>query len=201
MSSGPEHRLVYMNAVSEEMVGKRPLGSPVRETFGDLRRKVGYVALLDQVLKTGEAVSLKKVPFAFGDHAMLGEERYASMSLSRVSLEAGEHGVLIVAMEITDQVASARVIGSITEGHRRSLQRFQHLLQMETQVVWVGDPLGRITEPSPGWQRLSGRRRSSCHDRSRCASVPLSRGSWSSSLASCVSGSLARCDARGGIAG
>jgi PAS domain S-box-containing protein len=150
VTSGPEHRLVYTNFAYQQILGVRPLGVPVREAFGDLRQE-GYFSRLDQVLRTGAALTLREFPLLLGDSG----QRNCSIGMSRIFLESGEEGVLIVLVEITGQVTSSADEFPPEEG-RRFFQRYQSLLQVETQAVWVTSPGGHVTEPSPGWQRLTG---------------------------------------------
>ncbi|MFG1706292.1 SpoIIE family protein phosphatase [Nonomuraea sp. M3C6] len=151
-TSGTDHRLVYTNHAYQKIVGERTRSLPGREVFSDLR-PLGYVSQLDQVLETGQTITLSEVPFEFRDKGQPWRERYASASMSKISLASGEGGVLIVITEVTDHVVPELEFGAV---QTRAIQRYQSLLQIDTQAVWVGDRLGRITEPSPGWQRLSG---------------------------------------------
>ncbi|PZG05542.1 SpoIIE family protein phosphatase [Nonomuraea aridisoli] len=153
--SGPDHRLIYMNYAYQEIVGERPLGAPAREIFGDISQE-GYFSLLEQVRETGKTISLKELPFEYGDHPSPGRERYASASLSKITLANGEDGVLLMAVEVTAGVEAAKVIGSVAEERRRFLQRYQSLLQIETQATWVTGPTGEANELSLGWQRYTG---------------------------------------------
>ncbi|TDD44896.1 PAS domain S-box protein [Nonomuraea terrae] len=153
--SGPDHRLIYMNYAYQEIVGERRLGAPAREIFGDISQE-GYFSLLEQVRETGKAISLQELPFEYGDHPSAGRERYASASLSKITLEDGEDGVLLMAVEVTSEVEAAQVIGSVADERRRFLQRYQSLLQIVTQATWVTGPNGQVNEPSVGWQRYTG---------------------------------------------
>ncbi|MFG1706950.1 SpoIIE family protein phosphatase [Nonomuraea sp. M3C6] len=152
-TSGPDHRLVYTNNAFQEIVGERELGLPFRETFGDLRPR-DCLCLLDRVLETGESLWLRELPFEFEGRS--GHQPHCSLSMSKISLEAGEKGVLLVAPEVAGQDDSGEMFDSIAEERRRFLQRYQSLLQVETQVVWVMEPLGHVAEPSPGWEQLTG---------------------------------------------
>ncbi|MEV4177777.1 SpoIIE family protein phosphatase [Nonomuraea sp. NPDC049709] len=153
-TSGPDHQLVYINNAFQKIAGERELGLPVREAFGDLRQQ-DYFELLDQVLETGRPVSLKELPFELESH-WSGRERYCSVSVSKISLDAGEEGVLLVVVEGAGEVERAGTFDSVAEERRRFLQRYRSVLQVETQVVWVMAPLGYVSEPSPGWERMTG---------------------------------------------
>ncbi|MEO3875893.1 SpoIIE family protein phosphatase [Nonomuraea sp. B12E4] len=152
VTCGPGHRIVYTNRVYQEIVGERTRSLPGREVFSDLR-PLGFDPQLDQVLETGQTITLREVPFEFHDSGPPWRERYASASMSKISLASGEDGVLIVIAEVTDHAGPEPELGAVQS---RAILRYQSLLQIDTQALWVGDGLGRITEPSPGWQRLSG---------------------------------------------
>ena len=151
VTSGREHRLVYSNLAIQEILGERPLGVPAREAFVDVAQR-GYFSLLDQVLETGEPMTLRELPFEY--RGRTGHERWGSVRLSKVSLGPDEEGVLLVALEATGEPDCAEALDA--EGRRRFLQRYQSLLQVETQAVWVTGPMGEVSEPSPGWQRMTG---------------------------------------------
>ncbi|MFI7612472.1 SpoIIE family protein phosphatase [Nonomuraea terrae] len=152
VTSGPDHRLIYTDDAYRTIFGDRSLDVPFREALRDLLQS-SYFSQLDHVYTTGESLSLREVPFELGNQ---GQERYASISISKVSLGRGRTGVLMMVMEVTDRVHSARMIESIAESRRRFLQRYQSLLQIDTQVVWVTDANTQAIEPSPGWQRMTG---------------------------------------------
>jgi PAS domain S-box-containing protein len=151
VTSGSDHRLIYMNYAYRKIVGGPRLGLPIREALRDLRPEE-YFALLDRVLETGEAVSLEGLPFACDERDPSGHERFASVNLSKLSLRNGKEGVLTVTVEVTHWVDSAQAMGAIADSRRRFLQRYQSLVQL----VWVTDPRGGISEPNPGWQQYTG---------------------------------------------
>ncbi|PZG07985.1 SpoIIE family protein phosphatase [Nonomuraea aridisoli] len=153
--SGSEHRLIYMNDAYQEILGEHPLGTPAREVFHDITQE-GYFTVLDQVRVTGKAVSLKEIPFEYRDHPLAGRKRHTSAGVSRISLENGEDGVMIMAVTVTDQVESKRLGGSVAAERDRFLQRYQRLIELEKQEIWVTDPSGDAIEPCPGWNRYTG---------------------------------------------
>ncbi|WP_090764018.1 PAS domain-containing protein [Nonomuraea maritima] len=61
VTSGRDHRLIYLNPAYRAIVGERRCGRPMREVFADLRHE-RYFALLDQVYATGEAVRVEETP-------------------------------------------------------------------------------------------------------------------------------------------
>ncbi|WP_055694158.1 SpoIIE family protein phosphatase [Streptomyces prasinopilosus] len=155
-TQGPEHRLAYTNTVYRRTFGDRPLGQPLRRTFPDLKQS-GYFDIFDRVLATGKAEVLTAVPvdLGFPDSAE-GGTRYFTFSISRATMSDGSLGVLGVVMETTEQVTAAQRIRVLSEERRRALLRYRSLVRAGSEMVWVTGPEGGVTEPSPGWQRVTG---------------------------------------------
>ncbi|WP_301177013.1 SpoIIE family protein phosphatase [Actinomadura geliboluensis] len=152
VTTGPDHRLVYTNIAYRASFGARPIGRPIREAFGELLEQ-DYFELFDRVLATGEPVDVADAPVTL--HFGSGRERrFFSFSLSR--FEDGEPGVLAVAADVTEQVTTARRARQMAETRRRLLHRFQSLIRVSAEIVWVSGPHGGIIEPSPGWERVTG---------------------------------------------
>jgi PAS domain S-box-containing protein len=155
-TEGPEHRLAYTNEVHRKTFGDRPLGRTVREAFPDLAQS-GYLDILDRVFATGTAEVLIDAPidldFADGPG---GGTRYFSFSFSHATTSDGRPGVLGVLVETTERVTSAERIRVLSEERRRALLRYRSLVSAGSQMVWVTGPKGGVTEPSPGWQRVTG---------------------------------------------
>ncbi|MEO3873784.1 SpoIIE family protein phosphatase [Nonomuraea sp. B12E4] len=154
-TSGLDHRLIYANAAFQRIAGERVLGLPIREAFADLRQS-DHFGLLDWVLETGEPVSLRELPFDFGGHRGADAEQRYSISMSKLWLGAEEAGVLLVAAKSGGRAEGGGEIDSIAEERRRFVLRYQSLMRVETQVVWVMAPLGLVAEPSPGWEQMTG---------------------------------------------
>ncbi|MGW9398508.1 SpoIIE family protein phosphatase [Streptomyces sp. NPDC055642] len=156
VTQGPEHRLAYMNAVYRSTFGDRPLGRTIREAFPDLAQS-GYFDIYDRVFTTGTAEVLTGVPvdlvYPGAAHQVT---RYFTFSMSHATTSDGRHGVLGVIVEVTEQVTAAERIRVLSEERRRALERYRSLVDAGSQMVWVTGPKGGVTEPSPGWQRVTG---------------------------------------------
>ncbi|MFG2076101.1 SpoIIE family protein phosphatase [Nonomuraea maritima] len=150
VTSGRDHRLIYLNPAYRAIVGERRCGRPMREVFADLRQE-RYFALLDQVYATGEAVRVEEMPLRLSGR----DERLVSVGVLKIAL-GSEQGLLIATAEVTAAARSARALDPVAAERRRYLQRYQSLLQLETQAVWVASPVSGIVEPSPDWQRYTG---------------------------------------------
>jgi PAS domain S-box-containing protein len=153
VTRGPDHRLAYTNVTFRACFGERPLGQPIRDVFGDLLQR-DYFELLDRVVSTGEPVVLADAPVSLSFPATGPHERFFSFSLSRIS--ADEPGVLLVTVDVTEQVTAARRADEAAEDHRRVLHRFQSLIRVSAEIVWVTNPAGSPIEHSPGWERVTG---------------------------------------------
>ncbi|MEV4476333.1 SpoIIE family protein phosphatase [Nonomuraea sp. NPDC049504] len=153
LTIGQDHRLAYTNAACRAYFGDRPLGEPISETFRDLLRP-DHVGHFDDVLATGEPVTLTETPVTLSLPAAGDEERFFSFRLSRFAQEPS--GVLITAVDVTGQVTAARRASHTAERLRRILLRYQSLVQVSTQIAWVTGPTGETIEPSPGWERVTG---------------------------------------------
>ncbi|MDL4817831.1 SpoIIE family protein phosphatase [Actinomadura opuntiae] len=151
--TGPEHRLAYTNDAFREIFGERPVGQQVRWAFRDLVQR-GYFDLLDRVLETGEPVTLAEAPVSLFFPGSGYEERFFSFSLSRAP--GTDPAVLSVAVDVTEHVTAIRRAGDSAEEQRRVLRRFQSLVRVSAEIVWVTNTAGEPLEPSPGWERVTG---------------------------------------------
>jgi PAS domain S-box-containing protein len=153
LTIGQDHRLAYTNLAYRAAFGDRSLGEPISEVFRDLLQR-DHLDLFDRVLATGEPLTLTEAPVALSFSDTGDEERFFSISLSRVAQEPS--GVLITLVDVTGQVAAARRAARTAEQQRRILRRYQSLVQVTAQIVWVTDPAGEPIEPSWGWERVTG---------------------------------------------
>ncbi|MEU8796550.1 SpoIIE family protein phosphatase [Spirillospora sp. NPDC048819] len=156
LTIGPEHRLVYTNLAYRAYVGDRPLGQPIGDAFGGQAQR-DYGGLFDHVLATGEPVNLVEAPVKLAPAGAPGEERSFSFSLSR--FDHDRPGVLVIAVDVTEQVVATRRADRTTEEQRRWRRRFESLVWMSAQIVWAADPAGGVIESSGGWERVTGQSR------------------------------------------
>ncbi|MEV4185213.1 SpoIIE family protein phosphatase [Streptosporangium canum] len=156
VTSARDHRLVYANAVYRSVFGDRSLWALAREAFSDHVDRDYYFGLADQVLSTGEPVTVTDAPVAIAYADTGPQERFFTFSLSEISLGGGERGVLLVSVEGTEQVSAAKRIQALSEERRRLLQRYQKLGSVGAEMVWVTAADGSVIEPSPGWERVTG---------------------------------------------
>ncbi|POX37804.1 serine/threonine protein phosphatase [Streptomyces sp. Ru73] len=158
---GPEHVLVYTNAVYRRLFGDRPLGVPAREALPDLQPREHFT-VLDEVYRTGKPAQFgPNRPVRLEDGQGEVRDRWFSLSVSRAA-PAGrtgtpdELGVLLVAMEVTGEVTAKERARLLSDKRLRVLQRYQSLVAAGAQKVSVSDRDGRLIEGSPGWTEVTG---------------------------------------------
>ncbi|WP_433256443.1 SpoIIE family protein phosphatase [Streptosporangium sp. CA-135522] len=156
VTSTRDRRLVYTNAVYRSVFGDRSLWALAREAFGDHVERDYYYGLLDQVLCTGKPVTVIEAPVAIAYADTGPQERFFTFSLSEISLGDGDPGVLLVSVEVTEQVTAAQRIQALAEERRRLVERYHKLGSVGAEMIWVTSADGRVIEPSPGWERVTG---------------------------------------------
>ncbi|MGW0803395.1 SpoIIE family protein phosphatase [Nonomuraea sp. NPDC002799] len=155
VTRGADHRLLYTNTMYRSQFGDRLIGAAHPEAFAEpLRHRYG--PLFDQVFTTGEPAVLTAAPLSTAGGRPEEAERFFTASLSRISFGPGDHGVLVMAMEVTEQIAAARQVQERADERSHILRRYQSLMQVSAQIVWVADPEGDVIEPSPSWERVTG---------------------------------------------
>ena len=151
VTRGTRHVLCYMNRAFRSTFGDPPY-APVDEAFPELRRRHRR-HLFDRVYRTGDPETINAARLTRGEHD--GAPRFVTYSLSPATLPDGGRGVLVVAVDVTEQVAGRQRLAEVSE-ERRLLKRYQSLIASSSQRVWVADPQGRVIERSPGWAETIG---------------------------------------------
>ncbi|MEU3878200.1 PAS domain-containing protein, partial [Streptomyces sp. NPDC029704] len=103
-----------------------------------------------------DPVRLAAAPSEFHGPHGAPTKRYFTFSLSRVPVSGDGHGVLVVAVDVTEEVDAAERSRRVSEERLRALRRFENLVAAGTQIVWVSAAKGGAIEPSPGWERVTG---------------------------------------------
>ncbi|RSN04886.1 serine/threonine protein phosphatase [Nonomuraea sp. WAC 01424] len=155
VARGPDHLLVYTNAVYRSLFADERTGMPVEEAFAEFVQ-VHFREQFDRVYATGEPFVSTAEPECVVGGQDSSEERFFTSSLSRVVFGPGDYGVLEVVIEVTEQVTAARRIEAIAEERRRILRRYESLMQVSAQIIWVTTRDGYVHEPSPSWARITG---------------------------------------------
>ena len=120
---GPSHRFVLANARYVQLTGRRPLiGRMAAEALPDAEAQ-GYIALLDQVYRSGEAFSAHGLRYAMQpDAASPADERYVDFVLQPVRDTAGTvTGIFIEGVDVTERMRAEtrrEALAQLTERFR-----------------------------------------------------------------------------------
>ncbi|TYB60291.1 SpoIIE family protein phosphatase [Nonomuraea sp. PA05] len=155
VTRGPEHRLVYSNAMYRSQVSDPRGGMPVEEAFAAFVLP-HYRARFDRVYATGEPVVSMAEPAVPISGSREPGEHFFTFSLSRAAFAPGEHGVLVLVMDVSEQACAAHRLSALAEERRRFLRRYKSLTRLSADVFWVTSRDGYVSEPSPSWERVTG---------------------------------------------
>ncbi len=137
VTEGPEHRIVVANRDFAELVGGRPLvGRTVHEAFPELEGEP-FFALLDRVYATGEPYVGSEVPAPLDRDGDGTPEEYLFNFTYQPLREVGGQvtGVLIHAVEVTDQVRARRRVERLAEELDRERARLAELLEQAPAAI------------------------------------------------------------------
>jgi PAS domain S-box-containing protein len=152
--TGPELRYKLVNEHAKKLVGNRDLvGRTVREVFPEVETQ-GIPDTLDNVYRTGVPYIGKEtyVEFdRFGDGTI--HQTYFNLVYQPLFDLDGKivYGVLIVAMEVTDQVLARKKV-------EESEAQFVALADNIQNLAWMADPTGWIYWYNKRWYQYTGTR-------------------------------------------
>jgi PAS domain-containing protein/anti-sigma regulatory factor (Ser/Thr protein kinase) len=118
VTSGPAHRVSYVNDAYAEVFGPRVTGAPAREALPELD-ELGLLPLMDQVHRSGRPRTVKARRVSRADATSLTRQGYFTFTCTPVHPDDPDperRGVLVFAADVTDQVQSAE---RLRESERR----------------------------------------------------------------------------------
>lgn len=106
---GPEHHYAFFNSGYARVMGHRPrLGEAIGHLQPGLEAQ-GYLALLDNVYRTGEAFTGQEMPALLNPDDAPGTEHYFNFSFLPIHDAAGSiSGILTFAIDVTERVLARR---------------------------------------------------------------------------------------------
>jgi PAS domain S-box-containing protein len=129
--TGPEHRFDLVNAAYKQLIGNRPwVGRSAREVLPELEGQ-GYFEMLDQVYRSGTAVTGQAIPFrlAAGPDGDAGA-RYLDVVYQPLKDEAGKvFGIFVEGADVSERVLAESAL-------RESEARFRAFAQAMPHHVW-----------------------------------------------------------------
>jgi PAS domain S-box-containing protein len=155
---GPEHVFELANAPYRALIGNRDNvdGRPVRVALPELEGQ-GIYELLDRVYATGERFIGNEVPLRVLRRGV-ADDTFFNFVYEPMLDAAGEvEGIMVVAVEVTDQVVARKRAEALADGVRSSEERFRSLVTATSQVVFSARADGARVEDSPTWRAFTGR--------------------------------------------
>ncbi|HLM69174.1 MAG TPA: PAS domain S-box protein, partial [Longimicrobium sp.] len=123
VTRGPEHRIEMANPPYRRLVGGRDIvGLPVRQALPEVDGQ-GLFELMDGVFRTGEPVTGSEMPVSLDRGAGTPEEGFINFVYGPLRNSLGEvEGILVHAVEVTDQVRARRQVERLEERLRLALE-------------------------------------------------------------------------------
>jgi len=168
MLTGPDHVFEYVNPAYQRLIGDRQVvGRRLAEAMPDAVAQ-GYLALLDEVYRSGQAFSADNMRFVVQAPAGgPGVERFLDFVYQPISDEHGRVGILVQGVDVTARRLSDLAL------HAREVELQSLNSDLERQVVerardrsltWqvtpdllaVVAPDGLIESVNPAWEHLLG---------------------------------------------
>jgi PAS domain S-box-containing protein len=161
---GPEHVYEIANAPYLALTGDRQiLGMKVRDAFPEFAGQ-GLFELLDGVYTTSERVLGSELFAQFTRGGALTEGYFNFVFEPMRDASGATEGIVIVAVEVTDQVLARKSAEGFAEGLaaqqaalRASEERFRSLVTATSQIVWTAAPDGAKNADSPTWRAFTGK--------------------------------------------
>lgn len=162
---GPEHILEMANPAYKQIVGQRPIiGKSLREALPELEGQ-GIYELYDQAFQTGEPTYGNEVPANLdktGDGTL--SECFFNFVYQPYFNDEGEvEGVLVHAVEVTDQVIARKeiedqnkILSLVAHAQAESEERFRFLAETLPLKIFTADADGKITYFNPQWEEYTG---------------------------------------------
>ncbi|GAA4367240.1 hypothetical protein GCM10023185_38950 [Hymenobacter saemangeumensis] len=157
---GPDHRFSYFNARYNELAGQRAcLGQPLAACLPELVSQ-GFVALLDNVYRTGQTYSAQEAPVLLtsADDPAGVHELFVSFTFQALRDGAGTiYGVMSVAVDMTAQVQARQRTAELQEQVQRRDSRIRLMTESLPLISYISAADGTRTEYlSPQWFDYTG---------------------------------------------
>ena len=153
VTSGPEHRFTMVNKAYSTLIGHREvLGKTVCEAMPEVTAQ-GFVALLDQVYRTGQPFVGRSAKFELqhGPNEAI-DERYLDFIYQPIVADGATTGIFLQGHDVTEQKRNETAL-------RESEERFRLVAENAPVMLWMGDENGPLRLPEQVAARFLGRGR------------------------------------------
>ena len=150
VTQGAEHRFEIANEAYTHLIGQRDLiGRTVREAMPDVAGQ-GYLALLDEAYRSGEAFVGRRMPVQFARNGSTREDRYVDFVFQPIRGADGTvTGIFIQGSDVTEQERLEVQL-------RESEAKFRTITDAMPQIVWSTLPDGFHDYFNHGWYEFTG---------------------------------------------
>ena len=162
LTSGPEHRWVYVNEHYIKVTGRNSasdfIGKTVRESLPEIDTQP-FVNFMDGVLRTGKPYVGREVLAKLNrGHAGQSEDVYFDFVYQPVLNTAGTaEGILVHAVEVSDKVVARKALEEREQALRESEQRFRVITEATPVMVWMAGTDKLCTYFNKSWLDFVGR--------------------------------------------
>ncbi|HEX8516684.1 MAG TPA: PAS domain S-box protein [Bacteroidia bacterium] len=147
--TGPELIFELANPTYLKLVGYRDvIGQPARKVLPELIEQ-GFFTIVEQVLTTGEPFFGKEVPVKLLNEDGNETTLYLNFSYQPITKGPGAEGLIVFAYDVTDQVASRKLI-------EEQEKKYRDLANAMPDVVWTADSKGNVDFFNKTWEEFTG---------------------------------------------
>ncbi|UOG74534.1 PAS domain-containing protein [Hymenobacter tibetensis] len=155
--TGPNHVYRYVNERAQQLFrGQARVGLPAAQAAPELVEQ-GFIALIDDVYRTGQPFVLHEIPFHSTDQSA-GREQWFFNGVFQPLLdeENQTQGILVFGIDVTEQVHAKQRAAELLEEIRYQDREFQQALESLPQMAWVSRPEGGVLYYNQRWYDFTG---------------------------------------------
>jgi PAS domain S-box-containing protein len=155
--TGPHHVYRYVNERGQQLFrGQARIGLPAAQAAPELVAQ-GFIALIDDVYRTGEPFVLHEVPFHASDPEAERQQWFFNGVFQPLLDEQGHtQGILVFGIDVTEQVQAKQQAAELLEEIRQQDQEFRQALEGLPAMAWVSRPDGGVTYYNQRWYDFTG---------------------------------------------
>ncbi|MCI1187760.1 PAS domain-containing protein [Hymenobacter sp. DH14] len=155
---GPRHRYTFFNEGYARVMGQRPrLGATLAQLQPGVEAQ-GYLALLDNVYRTGEAFIGQEMPTLLNPDDKPGSEQYFNFSFLPMHDTSGRvSGILTFAIDVSERVLARRQAALLAREVDQRDEQLRAITQAMPVFIANFDRHGLLTYLNPYFYEYTGR--------------------------------------------
>ncbi|HEX8428409.1 PAS domain-containing protein [Hymenobacter sp.] len=155
--TGPNHVYRYVNERGQQLFnGQVRLGMPAAQVAPELVNQ-GFIALIDEVYRTGEPYVLHEVPFQ-SSAPLKGQQEWFFNGVFQPLLDENNRtqGILVFGIDVTEQVRAKQRTTKLLEEVRHQDREFRQALEALPQMAWLSRANGLVFYYNQRWFDYTG---------------------------------------------